>query len=305
MKHVSKWFWVALFAVLLAAPNATVVRIAITDADPIYWTLSRFALISLICLPFVIRGYSSLRSPLARRYLLYASIALTAGMFFYVYAIYYSQASYVSIVTLATPIVFVALSARLIGEKVNRQSIAGVILAAIGAMMLVVLPIAVSHGGVAFYPLATFLALANCVAYTLGIIYLRKANEVGVSIPVAIGVSSMMIAVVAYVLFLLFGDWSRTPVDGGYWLAVAYSALVVALIGRALNVMAYEHVGGAVMSALGYVETLIAILIPVFILHEKLSVEMVVGGILILIGVYVVEHHKHPHSKHHIIHRNH
>jgi len=83
-------------------------------------------------------------------------------------------------------------------------------------------------------------------------------------------------------------------------LAVGYSGIVVALIGRALNVWSYERVGGAVMSALGYLETFVAILIPVVVLNEKLSPEMVIGGVLILFGVYIVEHHKHPHAKHHI-----
>lgn len=290
---------------MLAAPNATIIRIAVNDADPLYWTLSRFVLLSILCLPFVIKGYSSMRVPIARKNLLIASTALTAGMFFYVYAIFYSQASYVSIVTLVTPIVFLVLSARLIGDRVNRRSITGVVLAAIGAMVLVILPIALSSSGVAFYPLATVLALANCFVYAIGIIYLRKSNEAGVSMPAALGVSSIMIATVAYILFLAFGDWSRTPFNTEYGLAVVYSAIVVALIARALNVISYEHVGASVLSALGYLETLVAILIPVFVLHEKLSVEMVVGGILILIGVFVVEYHKHPHIKHHLIHRDH
>ena len=305
MTKNTTWFWVAVVAVLLAAPNATIIRVAVDEADPIYWTFSRFVLISIVCLPFVIKGRNSLRSSVARKNVLIASVALTVGILSYVYAIYYSQASYVSILTLIKPIVFVILSAKLIGDTLTQRSIAGVILTAIGAMVLVVLPIAQNNSGVAFYPLATIFGLVYCVAYTLGFIYLRKANEAGVTMSMSIGVTSMMIAAVTYVLFLLFGDWSRTPVDGGYWLAVVYSALVVGLIARALNVISFERVGAAVIAALGYFEALVAILIPVAVLHEKLSVEMVIGGILILIGVYIVEYHKHPHAKYHFIHRNH
>lgn len=305
MLTLSKWFWVALLVVLTAAPNATIIRVAVADADPIYWTFTRSLIIAVLCMPFIIRGFGALRSAVARKNLLIASISLTVSVISVTFAIYYSQASYASILSLMTPIMFVILSAKLVGDKITRRSIAGVVLAAIGAMVLVVLPIALHNPGVAFYPLATVLGVVNSIGYALGIIHLRKANEAGVQMPVSIGLSALMTTVVTFFAFVVFGDWTRTPVDGGFWLAVSYSAIVIALIGRAMNVAAYEHIGAATISALGYVQTLIAILIPVAILNEQLSVEMVVGGIVILIGVYMVEHHKHPHNKVYFLHRDH
>lgn len=299
------WFWLAVVAALLAAPNATIIRVAVDDADPLYWTISRFTLIALVCLPFVLRAGKALRNAAARRELIKASVALAVAMLSYVFAIYYSQASYVSIVTLLTPILFVVFSTKLIGEKINSRAIAGITLAAFGAMVLVVLPVAIQHDGTVFYPLATGLALINCIAYALSTVYLRKADEAGVTAPVAIGISSALIALVAAALFVLFGDWTRMPTDGNYLAAVAYSALVVALLVRAFNVLVYERLGSAVVSALTYLQIFAAILIPVVVLHEQLSPAMVIGGALILLGVYVVEVHKHPHIKHHLIHHNH
>lgn len=305
MKHLTKWFWLAAVTMLLVAPNATVVRFAVYNADPFYWTMSRFAIISVICLPFIVASRAVFRRKAARHALIKVSIALGIAVICYVFAIYHSQASYVSIVTLLTPLTFVVLSARIIGERIKGRSMAGLALAAAGAMVLVLLPIALSDSGTGFYPLATVLGLINCVTYSLGIIYLRKANEAGVTMPVAIGSSSIAIAFVALILLVLFGDTTRMPVDVSHWLAVGYSAMVVGLLGRAFNVIAYEHIGSALMSALGYLETFVAILIPVFVLNEKLSPEMIVGGALILVGVYVVESHKHPHIKDHFIHRHH
>ena len=300
-----KWFWVALLAVLLVAPNTTVIRIAVNDADPFYWVLSRFLLVALVCLPFFITARKSIMHTSARKPLIIASIAMSISIVAYTYAIYVSQASYVSIVTLISPIIFVALSSKLTGDKFTRRSVAGLSLAAAGAVALVVLPAALSQDGVAFYPLATLLALTDGFLYSIATIYLRKANEAGVSMPGGIGVMAIAIAALAAVLFALFGDWSRTPVDGGYIGAVLYSGLVVGLLARALRVFSYEHIGAYVMSALGYLATLIAIMIPVVVLDEKLSPEMTIGAILILLGVYVVEHHKHPHVKHHYIHWHH
>ena len=294
----------ALAAVIIAAPNATIIRSTVVHADPFYFTMCRFLLLGLVCLPFIIRARKKLLDTGARKDVIIASIALSVALVAYALAILHSQASYVSIVTLATPIVFIALSTKIFHEKINRRIAAGMTLAMIGAMTLVILPIALSQNGTAFYPLATFLALVNSVGYTISIIFMRRANERGVTMPSIIGISSWFAVALSLVLFILFGDKTSTPTDLRFWLAVVYSGIAVALIGRALNIWSYEHVGGAVMSSLGYLETFIAILIPVFVLNEKLSPEMVIGGVLILFGVYIVEHHKHPHAKHHIIMRH-
>lgn len=299
-----KWFLTALAAVIIAAPNATIIRSTVLHSDPFYFTMCRFLLLGLVCLPFIIRARKQLLDTSARRDVVIASIALSIALVCYALAILHSLASYVSIVTLASPIIFIALSTRIFHEKLNRRIAAGMTLAMIGAMTLVILPIALSQNGTAFYPLATFLALANSVGYTISIIFMRRANERGVSMPSIIGISAWFAVALSLVLFVLFGDKASTPTNLPFWLAVVYSGIAVALIGRALNVWSYEHVGGAVMSSLGYLETFVAILIPVFVLNEKLSPEMVIGGVLILLGVYVVEHHKHHHAKHHIIMRH-
>lgn len=300
-----KWFFVAFVALMLGAPNGTILRATVMESDALYITLCRFALISVICLPFVLKARKQLLARTARKEVLLASIYLAIGLICYIFALQYSQASYVTIISLSSPIIFILLSGRFFGERVNRRVAAGVTLAMIGAMTLVVLPIALSQNGTAFYPLATVLSLINCVTYTLAIIYMRKANEKGVSMPSMVGASAMIVTVISLVLFLLFGDQSRTPNDFNFWLAISCSAILSALIGRVLNVKAYEHVGASVMSALGYLEMFVAILIPVFVLNEKLSPAMVIGGILILIGVYIVQYHKHPHAKHHITIRHH
>lgn len=305
MHRFSKWFWVALASALIAAPNATVIRYSVNDADPLFFIASRFGLVALVCLPFVLRSIGSFSNTSARKYVLYAAVEMSIAIICYVFAIFYSQASYVSIITLITPIIFIILSAKLIGDRVNSRAVVGITLAAIGATVLVVLPLAFSNPGVAFYPLATVLSLINSVAFALALIHMRKANEAGVSLWAVLGVSSSIAAIVASVLFVVNGDSSRLPGDAAYWLAVVYSGVGVALIARALNIFSYEHVGSAVISAMQYLGTLLAILIPVFVLNEKLSVEMVIGGILILIGVYVVESHKHPHTKYLHFHHHH
>lgn len=303
MNQSKKWFLVALVSVLLTAPNNTIIRVGVTSVDPYYWIAVRSLIVTVVCLPWIVRAWRVIQK--RWKNLAIAGTSFTFAIITYTIAIYQSQASYVAILTLITPVILMIISARIFRDKVSRRSLAGVTLAIIGALVLVVLPIALKQNSVVFYPSATVLTLVQCVAYAYGIVYMRRANEDGIAMPAVIGVTAVATTAVAALLFAVYGNHAQTSSDVGFWLAVIYSGVVASLIARAINVLSYERIGAAVIAALTYFETFIAILIPVFVLHEQLSPAMVLGGILILLGVYVVEHHKHPHAKHHFIHRTH
>lgn len=303
MKKKLSWFWVAVVSVALLAPNNTVIRIGVNDADPYYWIFVRSLAIAVVCLPFMLRGVRAIKTALKDT--LIAAGMFTFAIITYTVAIYLSSASYTAIITLLSPILFVVISSYMFKEKVSRRSVAGVSLAMAGAMALVVLPVAMHQNTVAFYPLATLLTFLQCFAYVLGTIYMRKANEDGVSMGAVIGVTALVTVVVASLLFTTFGDYTRIPTNGSFWLAVLYSGVIATCLARALNVLSYEHIGAVPIAALTYLETFVAILIPVFILGETLSSTMIIGGILILLGVFVVEHHNKSPAKHRTINRGH
>jgi drug/metabolite transporter (DMT)-like permease len=94
------------------------------------------------------------------------------------------------------------------------------------------------------------------------------------------------------------------------WLAVGYSSIMVSYFSRSLAVKSFEHTGAAVKGGLSYLETLLAIALPLIIIGEQLSVEIMAGALLILVGVFLAEsggkHHlfklgfkEHPHHLHH------
>ncbi|MCA9332398.1 DMT family transporter [Candidatus Saccharibacteria bacterium] len=297
------WFFVGLIGVLLAAPNATVIKYSLGEIDPFLFNTLRFLAIALITLPFLIKDRKLINKTNFKQAIL-AGFFMAAAVMSYVWGIKLSQASYVSIVTLITPIIFILLSAKLTGEKISNKSVAGITIAAIGALIIIVLPVALKQSGeFIFYPLATLFILLNCISFPLAMIYFKKSNESGIPMPSLLSISSFVVCI-SNAMFL--GTVKNTQViNGKVIFGIIYSGIVVALISRALNLASYEHIGSVVVSALNYLETLVAILLPIIILDEKLSTEMVIGGILILIGVYVVEYHKSAHHKHHHAFRSH
>ena len=307
MNNKNIWLALGLLEVILSAPNAAIIKVALGEADPLFFAASRALPIGLILLPFLLSQRKKLFVASARNYVITSAVYMTIAVVCYIYAIDLSQASYVSIVLLLGPITLIALSNYLLKDAITRRAVAGITLAALGAMLLVVLPIALSSGDVHFYPLATILALGNVLFFALAIIQMRRANEIA-TIPVTslMGMNSLLVGVVCGGLFCFVGDTSLTPIgDVGFWVSVVYSGFIVGFISRILMVKVYEKVKGVTIGALEYVHMLLAILIPVFVLHESLSITMVVGGIMILLGLYVVERHEVPHTRYHKFGRHH
>jgi len=298
------WFYLGVLGVLMSAPNATVIKYSLSSIDPFLFNALRFLLIAVLTTPALLLGIKRLKKS-NTMYALKAGLFMTFAVMTYVMAINLSQASYVSIITLLTPIIFILLSAKMTGEKISQKSIAGITLAAIGAAVIVVLPIAIAQDGqLALNPLVIILALSNTVLFPLAVINFKKANEKGISMMSLMSVSSWMVFIINIAFFVFRGGTSGN-INKEAIFGIIYSGIIVAFVGRVLNIISYEHIGSAVTSALGYLDVFLAILLPVLILDEKLSPEMIIGGILILCGVYVVEYHKSVHHKHHHIFRSH
>lgn len=233
-------------------------------------------------------------------------VFLSIALLSYTLAIYHSQASYVSILTMLTPITLILISARYFSEKINRRKVAGIALAMIGALVVVSLPLmATGNVTTAAYPLATALTLLNCVTFALTYIYMRKANEAGMPMMGVLGIISFIRAAVTAPLFLLFGDTARMPNDPSFFMAVFYSAIGVSVVFRAILVSAYERIGAVSTAAVQYIETLASVVIPVLIISEKLSLEMIAGGLMILAGVYFIESKEAKVGKRWSLHRHH
>lgn len=300
-KHIAGWFLLGLLAALLSAPNGTFVRLGGEAFDPFVFNSLRFGLIALVTLPYLY----IIRRKFSRTNMKYAvamGVCMTIAAMSYVGAIHLSQASYVAIIALAMPIVFIIYSIVLTKEKVSARSVWGIAVAAIGAFIVVALPLMIEGRIAESQSLwATILALVDVCVFPLAIIFSRKANEHGLPVMASFGISSWVVAIVATTSALLFAgpaEYVAAMTPSGV-LAVVYSALAVALIARILNVVSYERLGSVVTAGLSYVENVLAIALPLLLLGEVITLELVIGGALILIGVYIAEtQHRSKQSRH-------
>lgn len=297
------WTWVALISLALASPNVMIIRMFVSESvDPFFWVLVRSFTVAIVCLPLLIIWRNKLANPKILRAVLLSGLMMTVAIIAHTKAIELSSASYVAVIALAYPIFLVTISAWMFKERITRRALAGIGLGALGGVALVLLPLAASAGSIEFNLPATILGIVNLLGFTLATANMRRLSEQKVPLVLQIGVSSVIMMLVAGFLVVTYGVQPPEEVGLDFWMAAIYSGIGVMLLIRWASTAAYSHVGGVVMGAFNYVEVFLAILLPVFILGEKLSISMVIGGTLIVAGVYLLEHHKNPA---HLNHRHH
>lgn len=291
------WFAIAAAAVLLAAPNGVIVKVAMEEIPAVWVNVFRFALIALVMLPVIIRSIKVMNRQ-NMKYALLAGVMSAIAVTGYMHAIDLSQASYVAVINLGIPILLMLYSVYLTKERVSKRAMLGISIAALGAFIMIGTPLLVGQGfEQGFYPLATVLALINCATFPLTIIFSRKANEAGLPITATYGISASMVATVSVIAALIMGvSLPAEAIQSNplILLPIAYSALAVSFLARVLTVAAYQRLGSVAVSGFQYIESFLSIMLPILLIGERMTTEMLVGGVMILIGVIVAEMRFHP-----------
>ncbi len=297
-KSTNSWLYMGIFYILFMAPHPMIVKYAIEGTDMFFWNMLRFAIASLILLPLIILGWSSVWKKGVRKWTLFMIVSTTVALLTFTAMIKFSQASYTSIMNLLSPIILVLLSIIFTKDKISKQAITGITIAGFGASIIAVLPML--QNGSAIYPLATILGLINGVAHSISIISMRKMNEHKIPFKYISGMISLACLFSFGGLFLLFGEKNASSISTPLLLMAIYSGLGVSILGRIMASHLYEKAGAATIGVINYVATILAIILPILIMGENLTTNMIIGGLLILAGVYFIEsHHKRKPKKHH------
>jgi drug/metabolite transporter (DMT)-like permease len=293
-KTIPLWAWhvIAFVPLVLAVPNGVIIKTLGGEIDPAWINVLRFLIIAIVMLPFLIKSIPKM----TRKNLSYAllqgvtySIAVTS----YVFAVSFSQASYVSVINLGIPILLMLYSVYLTREKVSRGAMIGISIAALGAFTIVGFPLLVGQGFTSeLNPVATLLALLNVVSYPFAIIFSRKATDHGLPITSAFGISALVTLTISAIIACFVGGafpLEEMIAQPSIIIMIAYTALGVSLLARMITVLSYKHLGSAITGGLYYVEGFASIALPIIVLGERMTSEMLFGGILILLGVIVAE----------------
>lgn len=263
-------------------------KLVLRETDAAHMVLLRFAVAAVVAAPFALRTAEA-------RALFGSPVILLAGALYGVaFMVQFEGLAHVS-VTLAALLVgampaLIAISAKLLGEKVSRASWGGVAAATLGAALIAGRPDGAGS------PLGVALSLGSLLIFLAWLTVLRRAPKAPT--PMAIPAVTVMVAtaVILPISWIMHGppklDLSLTA-----WTGVLGLGVLGTLLATAAWQFGSARVGSASAGVFINIEPLMGAGVGVLLFGDHLTWALAAGGLMIIAGSFAVvlgEKHEPP-----------
>jgi drug/metabolite transporter (DMT)-like permease len=276
---------IALPAVLVGvlAVGASAVFIRLADAPALAIAFWRCALGALALVPLAAYNREVVPKGSALWVGAVSGVALGAHFGTWITSLEYTSVA-ASVVLVSTTPVFVAIAAYpLFGERTSAVSFVGIVVAIAGTAVIALGE--PSSGGSAFF--GDVLALVGAVAMAVYVLIGRslRTGGMGALSYSIVGYSAAGLALLPVALASGVRLWGF-PASTWFWLLVI--TLGPQLLGHTVLNWALEYVRAAIISGSKLAEPVIAALLAWAVLFEKPGMWTVVGGVVVLAGLYLL-----------------
>src|SRR5829696_915489 len=274
-----------LLAVLFLGTNPVAVKVAVSEVPALPFVATRFTLAGLVLLVIVL--LVGLERPGGRDLLSMAGIGLLGvGMnnVCFTFGVSMTTASDTALIYAAVPIWGILLGLALGLERPTRWGVVGMALAFLGVGVVVYGGLGGGGGTSIVGDLLVVVATMCWGSYAvLSLPLLRSYSALVVAGYTMLfgGLAALLLAVPG----LLDVDWEAVSREA--WGAVAYSTLLVAAFGFAAWQAGISRIGANRVLVYQYLITLVGVTAGVLLLGESLTINKILGGAVILLGVYL------------------
>ena len=274
-----------LLAVLFLGTNPVAVKVAVAEFPPLPFVAMRFTLAGLLLLALVALLEQGNGRPGRRDLLSLAGVGLVgvgANNVAFTHGVSMTTASETALIYAAVPIWGILLGLALGLERPTPWGILGVCLAFLGVAVVV-------YGGLTGSTslLGNLLIVVATVCWgayaVLSLPLLRRYS------PLVVASYTMLFGGLGALPFALPGflDAGWAEASGEAWGALAYSTLLLAAFGFWAWQRGVSQVGANRVLIYQYLITLVGVAAGVLLLGESLTANKVLGGAVILLGVYL------------------
>lgn len=234
------------------------------------------------------RGLPPLRLPKGhwRLLVLMALSGITANQILYIGGLNHTSVAHAGLIQAVGPIAVLLLAAAMGRESLSAAKILGMIISFLGVALLIIEKPA--HGSAAHWSGDVLLILA-CIVFAY---YTILAKQVADQYD-ALTLNVYVFALGALFLIPICGisvvhvHWTQVGLDA--WLGLGYMALFGSFIAYFIYAFALEELSASNVAAFAYLQPVMAAALGLWLLHEKISPSAIVGGLLILAGLYLTE----------------
>ena len=282
-----------LLAILIWASNSIMVKVVLREISPLTLTWLRFLVAALFYLPYAagIWRRAPRYTPREWALLVVAGIALVPVFSLTLYwALIYTSVANTALVRMTEPAWVLLLAALVLGERATRRQMAGLALALLGTAALLLLGRGPAGGG-EHHVLGMAFMVANSLAWVVYILcfkdLLRHHRVTQVTVHAALAGSA--------VLFLVTGPTHSAAVAAEAaamsvtaWALVIAMALLVTIGSNQLFSYGLQRVTAGAAATYAYLTPVLAALLAWIFLGEAITASVVVCGVVIAAGVYLV-----------------
>lgn len=281
---------------LIGGSNAALVKLTIRDFSPATTVTLRFALATLVILPFVVKNlkpWHIKKDDL--KYLLLTTLMFTGNVLLFAKGIQHTTVIMAQIIYMPTAVVVAVIGYLFLKEKLSREQIIGLVLTIIGVSFLIFGSIKTKDILSFGTPFGNLLLVGAKLCFALYIIFSRKiANAIDA---LTITCYNFIAATFLSILFLkaesLYQAKSVINITATGIFGILTLALISSVIFWFLYQWVIKHTSAFVTSLTIYLSTAVGATIGILFFGEKLAPTLLAGGLLIVIGVFYSTSLKH------------
>ena len=293
-RNTSSWFLLIMANALWAA-SYVAAKFALTDTSLIIMLALRMGISALVLLPFLItmRKNLNLSRQLIPQLLLLALIGFVLNKLLEYGGLALTTASDVALLITSESIFTAALSWLLLRERFKPLTGFALLLGFIGVYLIVersLIPNIPAGGGLmrVLGDLLVILALLVEAYYTV-----RAKSMLVKHSPFLITSASIVISMFFWTPVaaweILTTGWH--PIGLVAWLSIAWLAIMSTVIAYLAWFKGLARIDGSAAASTLFIQPLLGTFLAIVILHDQLTPMTVVGGILIIVSVYLISRH--------------
>lgn len=277
-----------LLAAVLGGGVGAFSKISLKEIPPLPFTLLRFILAAATLLPFIVKS-RELFSRSTKRVVL-VSLLATANVTIFIFGLERTTATISQMLYVAVPLITAILSYFLLKESLAVRKTLGLFIGFAGVIIVILLP--VLNGKTVFEGdlLGNLMIFAAVISFSLYLVLSKKLQSEYTPMDMTI-----FFVLTTTTVQLLLSPFGRGRIWGGWGdlsAEIIFGIVYVGVIGTGIYYLIYQY---AVKSATPVVASMILYLQPIFaalwaywLLGEKITVGLAVGGILSFVGVAMV-----------------
>jgi drug/metabolite transporter (DMT)-like permease len=218
----------------------------------------------------------------------FTGVAISQLLFFV--GLNYTSPVDASIIHAFSPIVILLMAAFIIKEKITKIRIAGIIIGAVGAVMIVALNqnANISSGSLK----GNLFVLANITLYSYYIVMIKPLME---KYNVFTLMKWLFLFAIIFVIPFTFKSVLETnfaSFTGYAWFSLFYVIIGTTFFAYLFTVYALKYLSSVVVGFYIYLQPMISVIAGLLLFNEKLTSIKIIAGLLIFLGIYLVNRQK-------------